>query len=498
MDVVSDTHLNCLGHRIYTSAPGTDVNHRSKPEVAIRLTNAFGVKIQNCVIDGFDFPILAHDIKLPADAMSDPGALERLADRIVGNTISGVFVPVELVKVDNMRIENNTITNTWGNGQGIFVLRNSQFNQMVDNTITRASTAFAPIVYLPGPSSTENPTATNGGLNIYVSQGTNLPNLINLIFGGILYQYPNAIPKFDPDGTLENGGEFVADNVVEGNTINTCGGTGCLNANAQRTLIVGNQISNVLSGIGLGVTVPNLSGAFPGKCTPNQDRWCLTNSDCNIPSVGSVSQGTCSGVATLSVASTADGAVVTNNTITGPFKVGMQLGTPNIVAQGNTITGPVVQGDFTSASGAGIEIRNNSAIQSIIITQNVISNVPAPVRLFNVTGNVFAAQISLNDFTGYTDEAFLPTGYNLDGELSVGLQGNYWGLPCSPAGGGGFDPSKVLVLTSGKVASDGTVSATGPVSPLLHDSHPYGVPVANTDPALLPTTLSGGYCAAAP
>src|SRR5262249_5472952 len=156
MNVLSNTHLNCQGHRIYTSRPGTDVNHRSVPEVAIHLTNAFGVKIQNCVIDGFDFPILAHDIKLPREVMSDPAAIDHLADRIAGNTINGVFVPVVLLKVDNIRIEDNTITDTWGNPSGIYLLRNSKMNQIVGNRITRASSVIAPYVSFPGPSSTAN------------------------------------------------------------------------------------------------------------------------------------------------------------------------------------------------------------------------------------------------------------------------------------------------------------------------------------------------------
>jgi hypothetical protein len=173
----------------------------------------------------------------------------------------------------------------------------------------------------------------------------------------------------------------------------------------------------------------------------------------------------------------------------------MQLATPVILVQGNTITGPVGPGtDFTTQGGIGINLQGN-ATPTAIITQNVVSNVPAPIRVVN--GNVFGAQISLNDFTGYTDEAFVFKS-SLSGELSVGLQGNYWGLPCDPTGGGGFDPSKVLLLSSGKVLSDGTVSTSGVVDPLFHDSNPYGVPVANTDPALLPTTLAGGYCAAAP
>jgi hypothetical protein len=503
MDVASFTHLNCLGHRIYTSVPGTDANHRSKPEVAIHLSEAFGVKIQNCVIDnGFDFPILAHDIKLPADAMSDPAALERLADRLDGNTITGGFVTVELVRVDNMRITGNTITNPWGNTTVVLVLRNSKLNQIVNNTITRSGSGSGSVVDFPGPLSTSNPTPSGGLLNVFFTQGTSFPSLINMIVGGKLYQFPNSVPDFAPDGTIVNDEDFLSDNVVEGNTFTACSGTGCIgNSNALRTTVVGNQISNIVSGNGIQFGQTPLTGPYPGKCVSKTDRWCLGKTDCNIPGYDTSSQDTCSGVVSHTVPQYANGGLIANNTITGPFNSansGMQLATPNILVQGNTITGPMAPGaDFTPQGGVGIDLRQ-FATQAVVITQNVISNLPAPIRVVNVKGTVFGGQISLNDFTGYTDEAFVFSGYNFDSELSVGLQGNYWGQPCNPAGGGGFDPSKVLVLSSGKVASDGTVSTAGSVNSFVHDNHPYGVPVANTDPALIPTTLAGGYCSAAP
>jgi hypothetical protein len=497
MDVKSSTHLNCQGHRIYTSLPGTDANHRSTPEVALHLAGAFGVKIQNCVIDGFDFPILAHDIKLPADAASNPGAMEQLADKIEGNTINGVFMSVELFRADNMRFTNNRVTNTWGNGVSFFIIGDSHINQITGNIITRASTVLAPILRFPGPVSTSNPMISATTLSVTVSQGSSLPNVINLIVGTSLYQFANALPTFGSDGIVTNGENFSADNVIEGNTIDTCPG-GCIGfTNTQRPNAIGNQISPGAGSIGINIGNLNLSGPFPGTCTLNSNRLCVSNSDCYIPPVDSTSQGTCVGTVSHDVLSISHGGVIANNTITGPFNDGMQLTTPDLLVQGNTISGPVAKKtDFTSQGGVGIEIRNNAA-RTAIVTQNVVSNVPAPIRLFNVSQ--FGAQISLNDFTGYTDEAFVPTGYNLDSELSVGLQGNYWGQACTPTGGGGFDSSKVLLLSNGKVASDGTVSTAGAVNLFLHDSHPYGVPVAAiADPSLLPTTLSAGYCSAAP
>jgi hypothetical protein len=499
MDVASYTHLNCLGHRIYTSVPAVDAGRRSKPEVAFHLSEAFGVKIQNCVIDGFEFPILAHDIKLPADALSDPGALERLADRIEGNTITGALLSIELVKVDNMRITGNTITQPSATTLEIAILRDSKINQIVNNTITRSGSAVVPYVQFPGPVSASNPLfSTVGGLSLIMTQGSGFPNLINFVYEGRLYQYPNAVPEFGPDGIVVNSGDFNPDNVIEGNTFTGCVGSCIGVTNGIRPNIIGNQFHNITSGGAITFGNITLTGPFPGKCSSNPNRWCLKDPDCNIPTIDSASQGTCSGVVSHSVVSITNGGVIANNTFTGPFTNAISLGTPNVLVQGNTISGPIAPGtDFTASGGVGVDIRVN-APKAVIITQNVISNLPAPIRVTNINGAPFGAQISLNDFTGYSDEAFVFSGFNLDGELSVGGQGNYWGLPCSPMGGGGFDPNKVLVMSSGKVASDGTVSVSGSVNLYAHDSHPYGVPVANTDPAMLPTTLSAGYCSATP
>src|SRR5262249_46301963 len=144
---------------------------------------------------------------------------------------------------------------------------------------------------------------------------------------------------------------------------------------AQRTTIDGNQINSIVQGNPITFGNINLSGPFPGACTINQNRLCLTNSDCNIPGYDTSSQGTCSGVVSHTVASVSYGGVITNNTITGPFIVALTLATPNILVQGNTITGPIVPGtDFTSTGGVGIQLQGNGTTTATI-TKNVISNV---------------------------------------------------------------------------------------------------------------------------
>ena len=73
--------------------------------------------------------------------------------------------------------------------------------------------------------------------------------------------------------------------------------------------------------------------------------------------------------------------------------------------------------------------------------------------------------IGLNDFTGYLTAVRTTNDYN----LLTDLGGNYWGLLCP-----GFDPSLVRY-------------EDGLVNPFVIDSRAYGVPVAATPDAQLPS-----------
>jgi nitrous oxidase accessory protein NosD len=88
---------------------------------------------------------------------------------------------------------------------------------------------------------------------------------------------------------------------------------------------------------------------------------------------------------------------------------------------------------------------------------------------------VLPRQISQNDFiNNQLKIGLFPTdgqAYNLVTELSVNGQGNYWGLSCEQSGG--FDPTTV-----------------SPANPNVKDSHPYGVPVAETPDSQLPATCN--------
>jgi hypothetical protein len=144
-----------------------------------------------------------------------------------------------------------------------------------------------------------------------------------------------------------------------------------------------------------------------------------------------------------------------------PSVDGIALAGGHNVVQGNIITGP------TSTGGSGIHFVGKFALETTIISGNTIKDVANALFLEQtfqgLTASTFGAQISLNNFTGYTTAVRavrtsmpLDPSYTLPSELSVGKQGNYWGLMCPPAGPG-FDPAKV-----------------DPANPQVIDSHPFG------------------------
>src|SRR5215470_6721987 len=209
LDVASFTHLNCQGHTISPSVvgTGTGASERSQPEVAILLREAYGVKIQNCNIAGFDFGIFALKSKIPAEYKNDPPTLAHLQSTILDNTINARFVPISAMSVDNMQITGNALTYNRNGGVGITVQRDSDLNEITDNTIT-GNLSIPGAVRVPGPSGASNPVLNGGGAGVIIAQivGTE-PTLFNAVIGSTLYQLnvtDNAAPNED----------FSADNLV--------------------------------------------------------------------------------------------------------------------------------------------------------------------------------------------------------------------------------------------------------------------------------------------
>jgi hypothetical protein len=166
--------------------------------------------------------------------------------------------------------------------------------------------------------------------------------------------------------------------------------------------------------------------------------------------------------------------VLESNDLRGPFTrsaIAIERASGSHIT-GNTVTGPFVG---TAANDAGITLRGKLPIETSRITRNRVSGSGPALFLHqgpaDAVASFFGSTVSLNDFTGYTIAVRTNNVYNLPTELSdpITLQGNHWGFPCPEA----LPPNLVQFMN-------------GTINPLVKDSHPYGVPVAETPDSSLP------------
>jgi Periplasmic copper-binding protein (NosD) len=294
---------------------------------------------------------------------------------------------------------------------------------------------------------------------------------VNARVGNELIQRRN-VPNIGNAGQTELSSDG---NVIESNAITQVGSsTGIeghigitLAYDVTDTLIASNIVSGGLMGIrGAGRT---FSMTLPGTCTLDSSRYCLSNADCSISGVDTTPKGTCTGVSSTTARRTPRGTRIDNNQLTGSFN-DRAIHVPGQID--STIIGNTIQ----ATAPFGISA-NNEFIQTGIVQNNIIDGPSTGLRLQQGSAIVcspadcFRAQISQNDFiNNQLKIGLFPTGgqaYNLATELSVDGKGNYWGLSCEQSGG--FDPSQV-----------------SPANPNVKDSHPYGVPVAETPDSRLP------------
>jgi hypothetical protein len=504
VEIGSGTHLNCRGHRIHTSLPGTSISDRSQPEVGIFLREVEGVTIQNCVLEGFDFPILAINSK-----HGSPNSL-------LHNTVVGRYSGITLVAVDNTRIKDSDISYTTPGGLGIAVLRDSDNNEIKNNVIAATlNDDVSGVVRLPGPASISNPPNAGGNGGIYISQGTGLPNLLNAIVDGRLYQFPTV-------ANPQNNASFPEDTLIEGNTISASQAFNDISLSATlRPVLRSNSLGAARMAILFGAASYDVLQQFPGSCSLDPTRLCLGSSDCFIPEVDDVSKGSCTLPVPMRVFWISRDPIVEDNTLTGPFNLGIQIAVPGGIVRRNQISGPVWPGtDFRTLGGVGIDIRR-FALESATFTGNTIMGFPGSLRMVNF-GRYVGAKVFLNDFVDAPYPVFADRLVTPPSELSVGTcsedpgiacsrvsgglddpstpidesleecaalgagtcvnrRGNYWGLTCAESDG--FADERVLLLTTGFVDAGGALTIVGTPVDGVRDSHPYGAPVAEPDVA---------------
>ncbi len=204
LELLSFTTLNCRGHRILPSLPGSGTTPAdyvpSVPAVGIAITGEEGVEILNCIIgrDGsrFDFGIIAVNSKNAGKS----------GHRIRNNEIHARDSGITFLRVDDAQVSDNVIT--WTNGFGMFFARDSDRNRFNNNTMSSPGLPAATIRLLPnGPFRDVADDAISLG-------AFHLVPLYNVVIGGHLYQFPNSEDGYYPSHD---------DNLIEGNYVSLPG-----------------------------------------------------------------------------------------------------------------------------------------------------------------------------------------------------------------------------------------------------------------------------------
>jgi hypothetical protein len=484
----SGTQLNCQGHRLMPATTGTLDDPRtaanefqpSQPELAMFVHQAYDVKIQNCVITGFDFGIIIAQSKT-ADA---PFGFRQTKNKILSNTIDVRTNAIDVIRSDDVIIKDNRATYASERSRGVVVDYNSDDNQIVGNTVISTDAASTGQVrQLPGGPLVPNTATAIMDNEIHCLQSDK--PLQNFVVSGVLIQVAASDPLSDTEDS-----ERTDHNLIEANDIIDLGvgpsctldpGTSCrvnsdctgkgicllkqnsgvgFNNRAADTIVRANHFSGHMErGVSFGgnVNPVTIAGWFPGTCAQDQTRLCASNADCSIAGYDSVNIGPCDGAAAGTFNGSSMRLTAEGNMLSGEYDTAalFAANTEQFIFRGNTVDGGV--------SG----IRVNSPAISGLIERNVVAG--SANALYLGVQSPFTHAIRLNDFTGYSVAIRTSNDFSVATDISAD-KGNYWGLSCP-----GFDPSRVFFDNGG-------------ANPYVIDGHPYGEPVARTPDDSLPTS----------
>ena len=486
MWIPSGTKLNCKGYSITPAMPGALDDPRtvanefvaSRPDLAMFVYRAYDVKIQNCIISGFDFGIIVAQSKT-ADASE---GVVLTPNKILGNTIDVRTNAIDVIQSDRVIISDNRVTFASERGRGVVVDYDSDDNLITGNTITSTDAASTGLVrQLPG-----GPLVTNANFAIWDNEihclGYDKP-LQNFVVSGVLFQ----IPANDPNSDFEDSGRSDH-NVIEGNdVIDIGGGPSCtldpdqscrsnadcvgkgpcllkqnsgvgFNSRAADTIVRGNRISGRMArGVSFGgqTNAVTIAGWITGTCSQDPLRICSSTNDCNIQGYDAVSKGICENAVPATYNGNTRGLIAEDNTLSGEYDTAALFAgnTDGFTFRRNIVAGGLIGVSLSSGAINGL------------MERNVVSGVSVALSLaFNQN---FTQTIRLNDFTDYSVAVRTTNNFTVPTDIATDT-GNYWGLECP-----GFN--------AGLVFFD-----NGAENPNVIDGKAFGEPVARTPDASLP------------
>lgn len=406
LELASFTTLNCRGHRILPTSVGSGMAP-SNPEVAVVLSEAYGVKLQDCEIGSadkrFDFGAVVLGGALSDELRADPGAAALLRNKILANTMYVRARGVQFFGSENNQVSDNRIDLSGTRAIGVHL-------HATDSTIVDGNTiTMAPI----GPLHRGVP-GVNRQLGCTICGiGTFSPTqdfaVINIMIGTSLFQFPN---------TLEDKND---DNIVRKNNVTMpTGGTGVVApivvaVRSANTLVEENTVSGGTVGISMAGLPFNGFLVLPGTCSLDPSRYCAPNSvgagitnECKLDlngngtadeqgsvcavrsdcaALGGIQQsnGTCrvNGVDGRAIDSR-----VMYNTLNGPF-------TDSAIALVQQLR-PVISGNtIQNTNAVGLTI-TAQALETGTITRNSVT-ASRGIVLSQATAQYFGALVSQND-----------------------------------------------------------------------------------------------------
>jgi hypothetical protein len=392
----------------------------------------------------FDAGIFILNSKTPPNVDNNSPS----GNKILGNTVTGRYTGIFVIKSDENLISENSITfGVATAGRGIMVLRDSDRNSVTGNTIRADSIYLNPTGV--GPLL---PQAQYNGLS---SQSRGIQSaayggaVFNFVYDGQLTQVPVtpamikspvtgtflgtcsvsggptlgtcsgnsaakcaddgdcglSVDSFTSDFTLE--GNVFDHNVIDYGSQNRIGYHSSIqmmgiidSGGAADGQVTNNTIENCTLALNEGNTGEN-NLSVAGTCSLNPGRWCGSDSDCLLPGFDTASQGTCQGARTYTVngqsGSNIDGKniVFENNQL-----INNDMG---ILLAGGAINTSLIGNDI-SLSHVGILLWSK-ALESTVVANNKVHDNRFGLNLKQVTTqlndipNAYGAVVTLNDFT---------------------------------------------------------------------------------------------------
>jgi len=378
----SGTTLDCRGFKLTPSARGIAPSGihpmaESVPVAAVLLNDVNNVTVKNCLIDDFDFGVVA---------MGDKNASKSKGNTISDNTITSLYQGVTIIEADNIDVVGNNIQSKSPITAGIAVFFDSDSIAIKGNTIRNKGKSGESLNATPLVPGGELLSGFTFGEGIFVNES---PRSMTIRVDGETGIFTKDVKKRAIDNLIENNSIIFEINDFKPSGIHV--------ADLHDGLIIR---GNFIQGAGSGISLHHQSGSDEAFFSRNI-----------LVENNHLTQYVFDGVsASNTINPRIEGNLMTSG-VTEDFGGGISL-------DGKALEGAIVTRNVITDSRNGINLGASSSADLLV---------PA---------EFFGAKIYLNDFTDIRRDAIsIATDYTFDTELSFQGQGNFWDRSCADSDG---------------------------------------------------------------